>query len=204
MIDWTTVKQRLRDSESATGGASTGAPEALAAVLRERARRLAARKPASAAAEAAAAVPVLVFRLGREAYAVDLRRVAQGMPLANCTPVPGAPAALLGVINLSGAICSVVDLASLLGLAEGDRGVGHVMLVRRGGHVIGFRVDRFEKIERIANESLRRTSRDGGPSSAAHVRGVTAEGVIVLDVSSLLSHPLFASEIIQREQESPC
>ncbi len=52
----------------------------------------------------------LVFSLGAEAYAIALRHVREVVEIAPLTPVPGAPAAVRGVMNLRGHVVPVVDL----------------------------------------------------------------------------------------------
>ena len=78
------------------------------------------------------------------------------------------------------------------------------MLIRDGESMIGFKVDSLEKIERVAIESLLSASHDQRHSSVSYVKGVTPDGVAVLEVSQLFSHPIFTYESITREQESPC
>jgi purine-binding chemotaxis protein CheW len=173
----------------------------LTQVYRQRAARLAARKPI---AVAQATTPVLVFELHPELYAIDLASVMQVMPLENCTPVPGAPPSLAGIINVRGEIRSVVDLASLLDLPKRETPEEYVMLVRHDEHAIGFKVDGLKAIERIAMESLCSANHDKGHSFASYVQGVTPDGVTVLDVAQLFSHPIFTYESITREQESSC
>ena len=47
-------------------------------------------------------LPVLIFRLAQELYAIELEEVAETLPFERCTPVPGSPPQFLGVINLRG------------------------------------------------------------------------------------------------------
>ncbi|HLU68713.1 MAG TPA: chemotaxis protein CheW [Kofleriaceae bacterium] len=66
----------------------------------------------------AAAAPlrnVIVFALGSARYAVELRWVREVLTLGHVTPVPRSPPAILGVVNVRGAIVPVLDLEALLG-----------------------------------------------------------------------------------------
>ena len=102
-----------------------------AAVLRERARRLAA---AADDGRARRTMQVLLFRLGSEEVALPVGELAEIAPFRGCTPVPGAPPAVRGVVNLRGSIRPVVDLAVLLGLeAPGPATDGTVLFLRRHG-----------------------------------------------------------------------
>jgi purine-binding chemotaxis protein CheW len=59
---------------------------------------------------------ILAFRRGDRVLGVEGRYSREVTPLASLTPVPLAPAALLGVGNLRGVPLPVIDLAPLLGL----------------------------------------------------------------------------------------
>jgi chemotaxis signal transduction protein len=55
-------------------------------------------------------------RAGGEQYALPVQGVREITRRERITPVPGAPAGVLGVWNLRGDVIAAVDLASLLGL----------------------------------------------------------------------------------------
>jgi chemotaxis signal transduction protein len=57
---------------------------------------------------------VIVFALEGERYAVELRWVREVFTLGFVTPVPSAPAAFAGLVNLRGAITPVLTLPELL------------------------------------------------------------------------------------------
>ncbi len=53
-----------------------------------------------------------------EAYAVPVEHALEIADLGTITPVPGAPAEILGVRNLRGRLLPVVNLAALLGITR--------------------------------------------------------------------------------------
>jgi len=59
---------------------------------------------------------IVVFRLGDEEYGVSIDSVEGIIRREEVTPVPYAPQAMLGVINLRGRIVPVIDLAERFGL----------------------------------------------------------------------------------------
>jgi chemotaxis signal transduction protein len=67
----------------------------------------------------------LVLPIGDDRYGLDLLDVREVVPEPALTPLPGAPRAVLGVINLRGDVVPVLDTASLLGL----RALEHVAFV---------------------------------------------------------------------------
>jgi chemotaxis signal transduction protein len=62
---------------------------------------------------------VIVFTLGGQRHAVELRWVREVVTLGWVTPVPNAPPAVAGVVNYHGAIVPVIDVAVLAGAAPG-------------------------------------------------------------------------------------
>jgi purine-binding chemotaxis protein CheW len=66
------------------------------------------------------------FTVGPEQYGVPVRHVVEIRELGACTPVPGAPPAILGVRNVRGQVLPVADLASVLGVNCGADSAGQV------------------------------------------------------------------------------
>jgi purine-binding chemotaxis protein CheW len=58
----------------------------------------------------------IVLPIGEDRYGIELTDVREVVPEPLLTPVPGAPAAVLGVVNLRGEVVPVLDTARLLGL----------------------------------------------------------------------------------------
>jgi purine-binding chemotaxis protein CheW len=65
---------------------------------------------------AAPARRACVVMLGGRPYAVDITDAREVVVLDVTTPVPGAPASLVGVMNLRGSVLPVVEARPLLGL----------------------------------------------------------------------------------------
>ena len=89
--------------------------------------------PASEApAVDAAAVPrnrACIVTLGGRPFAVDVREVREVVMLEPLTPLPGAPAPLLGVANLRGSILGVTEARPLLGLPSRPVAAGSPALI---------------------------------------------------------------------------
>jgi purine-binding chemotaxis protein CheW len=172
-------------------------------ILDARTRNLAAR---GSAPEARATRSLLLCRAGREAVALPLEGVAEVFPFRPCTPVPGAPAALVGLTGRGGLLVSVVDLAVALGTppaSPAEGGVGHVVVLRRDGPRVGLKVDRVlavaDAVVEAEAEGLGRRAVAGYARAAAEVsdQGSGQEsddpgsGFAVIDVAALLA-PLLA------------
>jgi chemotaxis-related protein WspB len=61
---------------------------------------------------------VLTFQVGREALALDIRRVREVVPRVRLRPISGAPEWLAGVFVYRGQVIPVIDLHRLSGGAE--------------------------------------------------------------------------------------
>jgi purine-binding chemotaxis protein CheW len=79
-------------------------------------------------------------RSGGEDYALAVESVREIAKLGAITPVPGAPAEVLGVWNLRGDVMAVVDLATLLGLGREDE-PGRIIVAEQGDLRAGLAVE---------------------------------------------------------------
>ncbi|MEM9200413.1 MAG: chemotaxis protein CheW [Actinomycetota bacterium] len=103
---------------------------------------------------------VCTFRLGELLFGVDVLDVQEVLYHADITPVPHAPEAVSGLINLRGQIATTLDLRTRLGEMTDDSdepnpNPTHVvvrssyepvsLLVDRIGDVLDIEADRFEE-----------------------------------------------------------
>jgi purine-binding chemotaxis protein CheW len=198
-IDWGQVRDRLRVSESALEEAQAASPRRIEDAYRRRAVWLARghteRKPVSAG------LPVLVFRLAKERYAIELKEVAEVLPFAECAPVPGSPQ-FLGVINLRGELRAVVDLGRLLLSSAGENSdAGFVLILRNqnsrpgargvGDQEIGVKVDHIQELREIQPEDVSLTAQ------GQYVKGIASGTLLLLDVDSVLE------EVFSKERALP-
>lgn len=63
---------------------------------------------------------ITTFRVGGEWFGVDVLRVQEVMVPLPCTPVPRAPAQVLGLINVRGSILTCISARRRLGFSEDD------------------------------------------------------------------------------------
>lgn len=176
-LDWEEVRRRLQASAAREAGELS--PEEVRVVLRRRAERLARPvDPPPSSGETA----VLIFRLAAERYAFQLHSLAQVIVNPLCTPLPGGPAWLWGVLQVSGEIRPVWDLYRVLGMSAPQNGAAqNVLLLRCAGREFGVRSGAVEEIRLCAPVS------EGAPDGGRFVKW-TAPGVLpVLDPERLLS-----------------
>ncbi len=130
--------------------------------------------------------PVLLLPVHRDRYAVPLRLVQEVLEPRAVTRLPGAPPAVLGVLNVRGVVVGVVDTGILLGLAPVGT-AGAVAVVRLSRGVVGLATS--------ARPAAGELGEDVGPSdlSAAVGRRRTATGVAtLLDLEAALAPEVLA------------
>ncbi|HLY54808.1 MAG TPA: chemotaxis protein CheW [Stellaceae bacterium] len=157
------------------------------AVLRERARALAR---AESGAETEAQIQLLMFQLAWETYAFEMRLVREVYPLRDLTPVPCTPPFLLGVINLRGELCPVVELKRLLGLPEqGITNATRAVILRDGSLELGVVADVIVGVRSVAAASIGPPPDSLAGIDSSFLRGVGPDGMAVLDASRILRYP---------------
>jgi purine-binding chemotaxis protein CheW len=72
---------------------------------------------------------LLVFNLGLQRNALPVGQVSTVVPRASLTPLPGAPADLIGLLRLHGALCPVIDIRVRLGSSVGVPHIGECIVV---------------------------------------------------------------------------
>lgn len=124
------------------------APDAPAPSPEERRRILEARARAIASARdtaVVAALPVIAFAVGGERYGVAVEDVSQILDAGTLSPLPAAPAWLLGAAVARGRIVPVLDLRQLLGLEGGGLSdLAKILVVERGGDAFGLAAEVVE------------------------------------------------------------
>lgn len=184
---------RAPTPDSSGGSEPAGDREAIEAVLRERARRLAT---AAAGSGGGATVEVLECRLGDSQYALEMRLLGGVQRATGLTPVPCAPGFVAGLLNVRGEVVTVLDLAVALGLtpltapAAGGRAV---LLVDMPGVRVGLLVDGVLGVRPLALAALQRA-----PSGGDAARGVADTRTVLLDLERLFGDGHFevAEEVV--------
>ena len=126
----------------------------------------------------------LIFELGEDRYALDVRQIAGVLPLAGVKLVPRAPQAMNGLLNFHGAPVPVVDLSQLtLGRPASRRLSTRIVLVHypeQTGrtHLLGLVAEK-------ATETARHEASDFVPSGITD-SGAPYLGPVVSDARGLI------------------
>jgi len=119
-----------------------------------------------------------VVEVGGQRFAWDLTQVREIVPARAATRLPGAPAWVLGLLNLRGTVLTVVDLATRMGLVPG-RGAS-VVVIESEGRSLGVRVDLVRAVATAEQATLEPV--DGARAAEGLVTGMVrlAEGPAAL------------------------
>jgi purine-binding chemotaxis protein CheW len=160
-------------------------PPAAQRVLSRRAAELARAPDAGAQGEQ---IEVLVFRLGDEQYAVELRLLQAVQRTEGLTPVPCTPPFVAGILNVRGAIVTVLDLAAALGLAAVAReeDEARVLLAELTPGRVGLLVG-----EVLGHRSLALAELQRPLSSREFVWGIAEARIAVLRLEDLVADGRF-------------
>ena len=127
---------------------------------------------------------LLVFRLGEQRYALPLAAVERIVRAVEVTPLPGAPAVVLGAIDVQGRVLPVLGIRRRFGLPEQEIGPGdQFVLARAAGRTVALVIDEAQGvIEPPAGEIV--GSADIAPGVAQIL------GVLKLEDGLVLIHDL--------------
>jgi purine-binding chemotaxis protein CheW len=156
--------------------------DALQALLRARAVALAAPRAVAPAAEL---LELIVFRAGAERYAIDAVVADEAIEVAEITSLPGVPSFYRGLIVEQGVIYPLIDIRPLVGAPVPDALVLKHAILFSGERTIGIGAETVESFVRIETTSIAPAPSDRPHSPA--VRGVTGNGIMLLDIHLLLA-----------------
>jgi chemotaxis signal transduction protein len=188
--DWERARARLRASEIALEESLTASPSRIADVYRTRAERLA--KKDARQTQKVAGLPVLVFCLGRDRYAIEAQSVAEALRFERCRQTPGSSPLWRGVMNVRGELRAVMDLSHLLSRPPDQAAESSfVLMVRWSGPEIGLKVDRIEGMSEIRADEL-----DHAPPGR-YVKTISG-GVMLLDLKAIETEAFSNEELLSK------
>jgi purine-binding chemotaxis protein CheW len=133
-------------------------------------------------------IRALRFSLGAESYAVAAGHIREVIPLPRVTPLPCVPSFVRGIVNVRGRIVSLLDLRVILGLPDSAPSPNPgVIILQSSGIEFGLLADEIQGLAAIPLSSLQTTLPTLTGVSAEYLKGITAEGIVLLDGEKLLS-----------------
>lgn len=134
-------------------------------------------------------VAVLTFELGGTRFGMLAASVREVYPSATIAPLPRAPSAVEGVLDVRGAMTPVFDLRSRLGIAPRVQGPDdHLIIADAGERLVVVRVDRALDLVHVQAQDIEPAG--GLDAGLANVTGVARlpDGLVVIhDLARFLS-----------------
>ncbi len=125
----------------------------------------------------------VTFQLAGETYAVNVLTVHEVLKNAELTPVPGAPDAVLGIINLRGNVVTVVDGRRRFNLPPMPvTDASRTLVVEVDGQVLGLLVDSVAEVIEVPAEEVAASPTVNSDDNAVHIQGVVSRqgGLVIL------------------------
>ena len=162
--------------------------ETVKRILAERARSLAIVRRASEIS--VDTCEVLEFEMGSERYGIEVSEIREVLPLLQYTHLPCTPLFVFGIINIRGEILSIVDLKKFFGLPDqGITNQNKVIILDNGTMAFGILADLIVGVRHVDLGSMIALPPTISSIGEEYLRGMTADGLIVLDCEKLLGDP---------------
>ena len=187
-FDWSAIHRDLEARLTRLGTTIEDDDERARALLRKRTAELAAA-PRSARPRSQVARAVVLLAES-ERYALALECAHEVTRLTRAAVLPGAGAAIIGIVNWRGEFVTAFDLTMLLGLTPAaDRAAdreSRCLVVLRGEPLLALAADGVAHIAEIDISGLQPAEQTGA-KHAELFKGSTADGLVVLDETRLLA-----------------
>ncbi|CAM3271782.1 chemotaxis protein CheW [Paracoccus nototheniae] len=125
---------------------------------------------------------VVAFKLADQDFCIDIGLVREIRGWTPTTVLPHAPGYVKGVINLRGAVVTVVDMSARLGFGPAQPSHRHVVIIAmHAGRVVGLLADLVSDILTISDDSMQ-----GVPDIASNPAREFITGMITLEDGRIL------------------
>ncbi len=132
----------------------------------------------------------VTFTIGGQLCGIPVLQVRDVLAPQEITPIPLAPPAVAGSLNLRGRIVTSVDLRVRLGLPTGDVGQDRMsVVVEHHGDLYSLIIDSVGEVLELSSEKLERTPATLDASWSSFSNGIYRLDVgllLVLDIDSVL------------------
>lgn len=121
----------------------------------------------------ASEVEFVTFFTGGQSFSIDIRQVREIRRWSAVTPLPHAPAEVLGVMNLRGSVIPIFDLAVRFGLDRTpDNARNVVVIAAHESQTVGLLVESVSEILSVARDRIQETPDLRSDNSRQSIIGV--------------------------------
>jgi purine-binding chemotaxis protein CheW len=136
-------------------------------------------------------IQFVTFVLMDETYGINVMQVQEVLRVTEIAPVPGAPAYVLGIINLRGNVVTVIDTRTRFGLPSAEMGdASRIIVIESEKQVVGILVDAVAEVVELREGDIDVAPNVGTEDSSRYIQGVATreEGLLILvDLNKLLT-----------------
>ena len=133
----------------------------------------------------------VTFRLEGETYGINVMQVQEVLRYTEIAAVPGAPAYVLGIINLRGNVVTVIDTRHRFGLTTAEvTEQTRIVIIEADSHVVGILVDAVAEVVYLRQSEIETAPNVGNDESAKFIQGVcnkNNELLILVELDKLLT-----------------
>jgi purine-binding chemotaxis protein CheW len=118
-------------------------------------------------------VEFVTFFTGGQSFSIDIRQVREIRRWSAVTPLPHAPAEVLGVMNLRGSVIPIFDLAVRFGLDRTpDNARNVVVIAAHESQTVGLLVESVSEILSVSRDRIQETPDLRSDNSRQSIIGV--------------------------------
>ena len=133
----------------------------------------------------------VTFRLDNETYGINVMQVQEVLRYTEIAPVPGAPAYVLGIINLRGNVVTVIDTRQRFGLSSAPvTDNTRIVIIEADKQVVGILVDSVAEVVYLRQSEVETAPNVGNEESAKFIQGVcnkNGELLILVELDKMMS-----------------
>ncbi len=138
----------------------------------------------------------VTFRLAGETYGINVMQVQEVLRYTEIAPVPGAPAYVIGIINLRGNVVTVIDTRQRFGLMPGEiTDNTRIVIIEAEKHVVGILVDSVAEVVYLRQSEIETAPNVNNEESAKFIQGVchkNDELLILIELDKLITEDEWA------------
>ncbi len=118
----------------------------------------------------------ITFAVAGQSYGLDIQQIREIRRWSSVTVLPHAPASILGVMNLRGAVIPIYDLACHFGLGQTQHHERNVVIVAAyGGQTIGLLVEAVCEILTVNTDDIQATPDVKSDATKEAILGVISQ-----------------------------